>query len=121
MSPPIQHQSNEYDNNNGYHQQYFVDDDIPELESDDSVGWLDSTYQPYNGIFSGNTESFWNPNPAEETEDDQQDEQNQDYSDMPELENDQNVIFSDSFMDNVEVNDNILDIGINFDFLVEMN
>ena len=121
MSPPVQQHSNEYDNNNGYHQQYFVDDDMPELESDDSVGWLESAYQPENVIFSGNTESFWNPNPAEETDCDEQDDDNQDYSDMPELENDQNVIFSDSFMDNVEVNDNILDIGINFDFFVEMN
>jgi hypothetical protein len=136
MSPPTEQQqsSNEYDN------EVFdniTDDEMPELE-DYNIDYTPYyTYHIENPLQIGNSDSYYrsiwnynevqtyvdqnnmtyNPNPSEETVDD-----NQDYDDdMPELENDQNVIFSDSFMDNVEVNDNILDIGINFDFLVETN
>jgi hypothetical protein len=148
MSPPNQQQQlSDYDNNNGYrYRQYFVDDDdeMPELESEDTVGFVESTYQVddrRNHIVGGSMESlylsFWrnnnevnwadrynaiddyNPNPADENDEDQDQEECNDS--MPELINDQNMVFSDSFMENVEVNDNVLDFGYNFDFLVEMN
>ena len=145
MSPPNQNQMSDYDNNNGYrYQQNIVDDDdeMPELESEDTVGYVEYTYQIddlRNHIVGGSMESlylsFWrnnvnrvdryntiddyNPNPAEENDEDQDQEECNDS--MPELINDQNMVFSDSFMENVEVNDNVLDFGYNFDFLVEMN
>ena len=129
MSPPNQQ------NGNNQVSDDITDDDMPELENsmdfiensshicytDYTIIWYENYYNGMQPYLDQNNFTVWNPNPTEETDCDEQDDDNQDYSDMPELENDQNVIFSDSFMDNVEVNDNVLDIGTNFDFLVEMN
>lgn len=134
MSPHNQQSSNQYDNDNGHNQSSdnITYDDMPELE--DPMDFIenpiniDSYYTTiwYENYYNGmqpyvDQNNLIDTNPAEETDCDEQDDDNQYYDDMPELENDQNVIFSDSFMDNVEVNDNVLDIGTNFDFLVDMN
>ena len=128
MSPPNQQ------NRNNQVSDDVTDDDMPELEdpmdfieNPSHIGYTDYTTIWYENYYNGmqpyldqNNFIVCNQNPAEETDCDEQDDDNRYYDDMPELENDQNVIFSDSFMDNVEVNDNVLDIGTNFDFL-EMN
>lgn len=103
MSPPIQQESDDYDNNNNRysnHQQNIVDDaeEMPELEDNVTGDFV------WDSVRGG-------PNPAEYIDNDEQDQE--EYSnEMPEL---------DTFMENAEVNDNVLDFGYNFNFLAEMN